>query len=92
MKQTHKAALGIAAALLVSATTAGAQEVEHHQTVTRSKVVRTVPGHVSTNKVRVVHVHKTVHVPPRPTGPVHHTTVTRTVHKTSSSGPAPDHH
>lgn len=83
--------IALAAALPLGATVARAQEVEHHQTVTRSKIVRTVPGHVSTNKVRVVHVHKVVHVPPRPHGPVHHTTVTRTVRKTSSSGPAPDH-
>lgn len=79
-------ALTLAAAIGV-ATSASAQQVthetqEHHSTSTNT----TVPGNVSTNKVKVVHVKKHVAAPAKPApGSTVHTTVTKTEHHASSS-------
>jgi Holliday junction resolvasome RuvABC endonuclease subunit len=80
-------ALTLAAAIGV-ATSASAQQVthetqEHHSTMTNT----TVPGNVSTNKVKVVHVKKHVTAPaakPAP-GSTVHTTVTKSEHRAASS-------
>ncbi|MDE1915512.1 MAG: hypothetical protein KGJ57_10800 [Sphingomonadales bacterium] len=80
----HTAAL-IAATMLVPALPAMAQDTaaSHAQS---SRVTRTtIPGHVSVNKTRVVHVKKHVTTPAkhRPTGSVH-TTTSRVVHTSSA--------
>jgi hypothetical protein len=55
---------------------------EHHSTSTNT----TVPGNVSTNKVKTVHIKKHVAAPAKPApGSAVHTTVTKTEHRSASS-------
>lgn len=74
----------VAAMALAAGLPAAAQVIGHSET--SKKTVTTVPGHVSTNKVKVVHIKKAVPAPPPPApGTTVHKTVTKKVHKTSVS-------
>lgn len=87
MSYHRKAAVIAAAMAFVFSLPAAAQEVHSNHTVTRTRTVTPVPGHVSTNRVRVVHIKKTIRVPARPVHGrvVHRTVVTKRVHHTSMS-------
>jgi hypothetical protein len=87
MRFHRQTAALLAAATMAAGLPAMAQDtaVGHSQSTTVTR--QTVPGHVSTNKRKVVHIKKHVIVPAKaaPSGPgtVHRTTTT-TVHKSSS--------
>jgi hypothetical protein len=94
MRFYHQTALLVAATTLAAGLPAMAQDTQVAQSKSTAVTRTTVPGHVSTNKRRVVHIKKHVTVPaspaPKPGDTVHKTTTTTMVHKSSaaSSGPA----
>ena len=89
-------ALALAAATLAAGVPAMAQDMQTSSTKSSSVTRSTIPGKVSKNHKRVVHIKKHVIVPakdapaPAGDGATVHTTKTTTMHKSSaaSSGPA----
>ncbi|WP_068082042.1 hypothetical protein [Novosphingobium rosa] len=86
-KLTATALTGLALAAAGMAAPASAQVTHETQEQHSTRTSTEVPGNVSTNKVKVVHVKKHVTAPaakPAP-GAAVHTTVTKTEHHASSS-------
>lgn len=94
MRFYRQTALALAAATLAAGVPAMAQDAQVSSSKTSTVTRQTVPGKVSTNHKRVVHIKKHVIVPAKaaaaPADGAVHTTKTTTVHKSSaaSSGPA----
>lgn len=87
MRFHRETAALLAAAMLVPALPAMAQETAASHAQSSSVTRTTIPGHTSVNKTRVVHVKKHVKAPAAetPSGPgTVHTTTTKTVHKSSA--------
>ncbi|WP_206240286.1 hypothetical protein [Novosphingobium terrae] len=86
-KLTATALTGLAlAATIGMAAPASAQVTHETQEQHSTRTSTTVPGNVSTNKVKVVHVKKHVAAPAKPApGSTVHTTVTKTEHRAASS-------